>query len=217
MDQSQIVELIDTALFKHLVDIRSGQIRDNIMRFCSDPKYRGEWTEEVFTYRPSSWRRDRKDQWNEIVNGANYYLKYNKEFTPYNWEKLSTPFLRHNFEKRKDELTRLGYAFKSLLKSDQHLLKKLLNDAVLQRKSLEEWKDVYKKCEKEKPTMSIQTDYNEGEAQFAAEFGQSRYGYGGRKKHRTHRKHHKKSHHSKTKAAKKGGKSRRHRKTYRKN
>ena len=143
MSQAQIDRLIQTPLFNRLVDLRMKQIEENIRRFCEDAKFTGMWTDEVFNYRPSSMLRDRKDQWDEIKKEANFYLNKFPKSLVYGYQEHQELNLIDREE---------GNTLKSLLGGmfgrGTSLLKSLLNTAVLERKSEEEWRADFAECKK---------------------------------------------------------------------
>lgn len=119
----EYVELMLMPLFKELVDIRMRQINENLKRFCEDPSYQGNWEKAIFAYRPSKFL-GRKDQWKEV---REHVLK-NPE----------------------------GAALRHLIGgplSTGQALKRMLNLAVFEKKSPEEWQKEYEKCKMQSGEM----------------------------------------------------------------
>lgn len=245
MEQNNVMQrLVETPLFRRLVELRDTQISQNVRRFCEDPKFKGMWTDEVFNYRPSSMIRGRKDQWDEIKKEASFYLNKLPKEAYYVYEEHERMNLIGTPE---------GELLKSMLggmfsKQGPMMLKRLLNNSVLERKSVDAWKEEFAAC-KEQSSMyeqaykalsrdeqaAINTGFSklaldnngnykyvyvgapkqtEAAIEAAQRYEESTY-YGG--KSRKHRKHHKRAH-KKTRHAKTGGKKSRkhHKKSHRK-
>jgi len=233
MDAMQ--NLIQTPLFRRLVELRDNQISQNVRRFCQDPKFKGMWSEEVFNYRPSSMIRGRKDQWDEIKKEANFYL---------NKLPKDAYYLYEEHEKLSLVDTPEGELLKSMLggmfsRQGPIMLKRLLNNAVLERKPEEVWREEFAACKQESSMYEeafknlsreqqqninigfarLQLDNNgnykyvyvgapeetEAAREAAQKYEESTY-YGG--KSRRHRKHYKKTRRSKA-GGKKSRKNRR--------
>lgn len=173
-EQQFISELMETMAFKKLVDIRSRQINENLYRYCEDLKKSkgGVWSDEIFSYRPGQTFGDRKDQWQEIKDKANFFLnKFPKAqfgiqlYDEYEWSEGSRPFLNYDFRTETYTITPLGERLRSLLREPStvalssrlgrrflsqqlnlNTLETLLNDAVFLTKSEEKWKEEFKEC-----------------------------------------------------------------------